>query len=910
MPADGKPSEEISFLAHPLRAMTKLVVRAPRATVVAGLALAVASIFIGATQLSMNTSRLDLLNPKSSYNQLWLDYIEDFGKDDDTVVVVQGADAEAIRPVVDHLAQQIERHDWLFRDVLHRVDLTPLGAKRLHYLTPVQLQQVEQFLFQVQPVVAGDWSFLQLGRLVENLGRASMHPDPAMRQQALHTYSQHVDNLYHTLFGSEDYSSPWPSLSQEEGESDPFQTQYLLTGDGCIGLILLRLIDDGQSFDRGTKAIAQLRELLARVNEQYPDVEIGLTGLPVMENDEMRASEESTIESSVLSLIGVALLFIVGFGGLRHPLLAVAALITGICWTLGYIVFSVGHLNILSMSFGIILIGLGIDFGIHYVAGYLHERQAGVSSAEALLATADKIGPGVVTGGVTTAIAFFAAGLTDFTGVAELGIIAGGGIVLCLLGAIFMLPALIQWSDVKRDAVNPPQPVAIHRWFSFTQRFPRSTMLLAGAVIAVSSLGLDNLWYDHNLLNLQPEDLESVQLEQKLLDETDQSVWFAISLADSRDELLARKERFQALSSVERTEEIASLIPGGEAEKSPIIARINQQLAQLPQQPPQIQVAAPSEVAARMMAAQSQLGVAAESPLGVKAAQVIEALRTRQLPDCYRALAAYQQQVAFDLLMRLQALAASSDPQGPRLEDLPPSLVERFVGSSGRYLLKVYSKNDIWDMDDLSTFVQEVRSIDPQATGQPLQTYEASRQMQRSYLHAALYALIGVMMILVIDFRSLGYTLLALIPVGLGLLMTFGIMGLLGVPLNPANMIVLPLVMGIGIDDGVHVLHDFRHQKGPYRLSSATAAAIVMTTLTTMLGFGTMMLADHRGLESLGRVLTIGIFSCMFMALIPLTALLAWISRHRTVEEPDSSDESVDFSPETAELDEVASAAP
>jgi predicted RND superfamily exporter protein len=193
----------------------------------------------------------------------------------------------------------------------------------------------------------------------------------------------------------------------------------------------------------------------------------------------------------------------------------------------------------------------------------------------------------------------------------------------------------------------------------------------------------------------------------------------------------------------------------------------------------------------------------------------------------------------------------------------------------------------------MEQFVQQVRSVDPRATGNPLQTYEASRQMKRSYEQAAWYALSAILMVLYLDFRSLRHTLLAMLPLGLGILQLFGILGLLDVPLNPANMIVLPLILGIGIDDGVHVIHDFRRQRGPYRISASTASAVLITSLTTMVGFGSLMIASHRGLQSLGRVLTIGVSCCLFTSLVMLPALLRWMTRNR----PGADDEPPQTSP-------------
>ena len=137
--------------------------------------------------------------------------------------------------------------------------------------------------------------------------------------------------------------------------------------------------------------------------------------------------------------------------------------------------------------------------------------------------------------------------------------------------------------------------------------------------------------------------------------------------------------------------------------------------------------------------------------------------------------------------------------------------------------------------------------------------------------------------VLVLDFKSLRYALLAALPLGVGVLQMFGLLGVLDIPLNPANLIALPLILGIGVDYGVHIVHEFREQKGPYRMSPGTAVAVLVDALTTLVGFGSLMIASHQGLQSLGRVLTLGVTCCLFTSLIMLPALLTWITRNRAV---------------------------
>jgi hypothetical protein len=184
-------------------------------------------------------------------------------------------------------------------------------------------------------------------------------------------------------------------------------------------------------------------------------------------------------------------------------------------------------------------------------------------------------------------------------------------------------------------------------------------------------------------------------------------------------------------------------------------------------------------------------------------------------------------------------------------------------------------------MDTLERFVADVKSVDPRATGQPLQTYYASWQMQQSYIHAACYALVAILIAVLLDFGNVRDTLLAVLPMVVGMVQMFGLMGLFEIPLNAANMIVLPLLLGIGLDTGVHMVHDFRCQTGRYRVSPSTAVSVLITALTTVVGFGSLMIADHRGLQSLGRVMTIGAACCLFTSLVMLPALLTWITARR-----------------------------
>jgi hypothetical protein len=253
----------------------------------------------------------------------------------------------------------------------------------------------------------------------------------------------------------------------------------------------------------------------------------------------------------------------------------------------------------------------------------------------------------------------------------------------------------------------------------------------------------------------------------------------------------------------------------------------------------------------------------------------------------------FDQRLAGDLAEDLHKLRDVCTPAPITLADLPVALRERHVGKTGKWLLRVFAKDCLWDFEPLEHFAGQVREIDPEATGKPFATVEGLRGMKHGLQRAGLYALLAIVLVLVIDFRSPSNVLIALTPLAMGMVLTLGIMGLLQVPLNPANMIAFPLILGVGIDNGVHVLHDYliRRRQGHATISHPIGRGVLVKALTTMIGFGALMISAHRGQISLGFILTLGVGCCMLTSLIFLPAVLRVLagSRRPCAQDPSES---------------------
>lgn len=967
--ADNPPA---GMLTHLLCALTRLVSRRPVGTLGLVLLSVLACAGGAAWGLKFKTSRSDLIDPEAPFQQRWLTFTQKFGDQSDIVVVVEADDPAKVRSVLDALGNQLLQEPHLFAKVSWKFDPALLQRKGLQYLPPAQLEAGLQRLETYGPILAGHWNraglesycrrlaiharwardqhregeeeqaTAQAGRLTESL--TSFFAQATAVQTAAASGTPAADLA--SAFTGGGFVSPWPEVFPQAaaGMSDLMLVRYQVTTDGRMGFLTTVATAGEQDFSGTSPTLGRLRDIITAAESQFSGVTFGLTGIPVLESDEMQRSQADMTWASVISFGGVALILVLGFRGLRHPLLGLLMLLVGLAWSIGYTTLVVGHLNILSVSFAAILIGLGIDFAVHYLSRYLELRHQGADLLSALEQTSATVGTGLVTAAMTTSLAFLCAAFTRFLGVAELGIIAGGGIVICAAAAVLVLVPLIRLADGHVEPRRLPAPFqgVVLRWL--TQRFPRTATIACVVAIAVVVLQAVE-WrdggpqfkveYDSNLLNLQAADVESVQVQERVFEHTQGSLLFAVSLADSPDEAQRLAEKFTALESVAHVEHLGRVIPQyPPSETALLVQAIHARLANLPPLPRELPAIDPLAIGQGL---EELLQVLRESsrPDALAAAEHIDAFLNQfeQVPleQQVELLGNYQSAMVTALRTQFERLGQSSDPAPVTVHDLAPGVRERFVSPEGEWMLRIFPREQLWDEPPLERFVHDVRQIDPEATGTPLQNYEAAREIRTSYLAAAQYAFLAVVMVLMVDSLASGPLCIALLsplivvafgvvtlcgpnqsldlrwmlglyvglaalvatifdfvnvrnialmlaPPVLGLAIVFGVLGFLGEHLNPANIIVLPLLLGIGVDYGVLMVHDFRGQTDGYRTSSSTINAVVLTSLTSMVGFGSLLTASHRGLQSLGLVLVVGLAGCLFVALVALPAVLTWIA--------------------------------
>ncbi|HEV3260095.1 MAG TPA: MMPL family transporter [Gemmataceae bacterium] len=918
MKAEQDPSHGASHVPRLLTTLVETVHRFPRLVLAVALLVCAASAYAACTRLEYRTQRSDLVSPRKDYQQRWSRYLAEFGDDNDIVVVVKGSGRGRMRRALEALAAEVRKRPDRFDRLFYKVDLRPLHDRALLFLPADQIGQIQNNLRSMSmllepPLVAGldaliGWKSLTLSRLLhEARDRAGkINPDRPLgsADDQFLTQLLAITGSAAAIFRNPaDYRNPWHSLlAQPPQQKDLMaEPQYFFSGDGTLAFLLARPIKEESCFTADQKSVEAMRTIVASVAPSFPGVELGLTGLPVLENDEMVASQRDTGIASWLALAGVGLLYLVVFRGLRYPLLTVVTLLVGTAWALGWLTLTVGHLNILSSTFVVMLIGMG-DYGVLWVTRYEQNRAAGADVRTALRNTAAGGGPSILTAATATALAFFAAMLADFQAVAELGWIAGSGVLLCAFACFTVMPALLTLTD-RRD-LSAPVSISIRGWSAWLPALasrPRWVLGASAALTVVLAVCACSVGYDHNLLHLQAQGLDSVKWEMTLIEHTAGASWHAQSYVSTREDALALKARYEQLPGVSRVVEVAALVPLDQDRKLEQLADIQRRLRRLPGRGVVIPHALPSIRALKteidcLVGSLQPLADASGQPLLVDLRHSLVALRDElaNVPTSVNAerLRAFEQRLTGDLAEDLHRLRDVSLARPITLADLPAGLRTRYVGRTGKWLVHVFAKDCLWDIGPLRQFVDTIRTVDPEATGKPFATLEGLQALKSGFEWAGLYALGAILLVFYLDFRSWRHTLWAFAPLAMGVIISLGIMGLSGLTLNPATMIAFPLILGVGAVYGVHVVHDYLAQRAVrhYTLSYLIGRAILVMALANIISFGTLAISRHRGLSGLGLIIALGISCCMLTALVFLPALLRLLSS-RTAAAPAETQE-------------------
>lgn len=836
-------------------------------------------------QLGVNADNKRLLSPDLPFQKHAAAFQEHFSSLDDAIlIVVDGRTPEVAREAARTLAAELADEPAYFHDVLVPGG-DPFFEKNGLLLLPIEeLEELSDGLARMQPVIADLTRDGSLANLTRLLRRGLSEAGPEERERFAPVFDR-LGEATTRVYEEFPVEVSWEALMLQGSAIDPGARQVIIAEP---------VLDFGALLAAGP-AMSRIRSVVEEEGlDESRGVRVRITGNPALNYEEMFGLAVDVGLSGLGSFVLVAIVLQLAFRSGRMVGAAAGTLLAGLIWTAAFAAATVGQLNLISIAFGVLFIGLGVDFSIHLGLHFQEEIRRGTDPIEALRSSIDEVGLSLLICTLTTSIGFYAFVPTDYLGVAELGLISGTGMFVILVQNLTLLPALLFWR-------RPPETASAdvagneHAWLATPAALARhpGAVVAVGVALALGAVSMySHAWFDSDVVAMRDPNTESVEAFQDLLEQSQTSPWYADVLAPNLAAARELEARLSTLELVESTRTVEDWVPEDQEDKVDILADaaflLDTPVADDPARGiPSVadQVRALRDLRALLDEPDLRED---EGPVG----QSVDKLRgeldafLERLDadrDPAEALATLERVLLGNLPAQIDRMRTALEAQAFTLEELPPSLREQMLAPSGEARIQVIPSEDLSREGAREAFVDAVRTIAPHATGVSVNLVEFGRATARSLRQALAFALISIAILLFVLTRSTRDVLLILAPLILAGAWTFGGMALVRMPFNFANVIVLPLLLGIGVDSGVHLVrrsHDALQEGSPL-LGTTTARAVFWSAITTIASFGSLALSRHQGIATMGEVLVAGMLFTLAANLIVLPALVEIAGKRR-----------------------------
>lgn len=834
--------------------------------------------------LGVNTNTADMLSEDLPFRINLARFEKAFPQYEEILVLVLDAPTPeqaylAARQLSSHLSENMET----IGTVLHLNGESFFQTNGLLYKSQDELQLLGDRLSNSQPLIARiirDPSlsalFSLLEEAIEELHRGRKLEINALLQAMASTIDANLDGRRQLL--------SWQILLQDETEK-AFYREFV---------VLRPKLDFSQIF-AAEQAMATIHQAARFLDlENLYGARLRITGDVALAHEELISAMQGAQNAGIIAFIGVAIILLMALRSAGSVVAILISLLLGLILTAAFATLAVGHLNLISIAFAVLYIGLGVDYAIHLLLRYAELSKTGLSQLDILLTAGSDTGKSLVICAVTTAIGFYAFIPTTYQGIAELGIISGTGMLISLAVTLTVIPAMQRYVPIQPQSFQPENTASRSTGYWF--HHPKAVLLVTALASSASIMVLSEVKFDHNLLNMNDPDGEAVQTFRELLADPGQSPWFGAIPVNNQLEAEELAQRLAQLPEVDKVVSLADFIPAEQTEKLALIDEISLTLGPdffAPVRPVNKHHTIAQQYSALTALHQSLQPLIQDTKQSViataaqKLANSLQALSSTldntNTADGQQLLINIEQDLLVLLPETLARLQTALNAEGVDVDSLPESLRSRWLNANGEYLVVAYPASNIDDNEALRNFVRAVQRHAPQVSSAPVIILEAGEAVVDAFIQAFTLALFGILLALWWLLRNVLSILLVLIPLLLAALFTVAATAILHIPFNFANIIALPLLLGIGIDSSIHMVTRSRHQHlaGDHLLHSSTARAIFFSALTTMTGFGSLILSSHPGTTSMGLLLTIGIVFILLCVFLVLPSLLQLFSKNQ-----------------------------
>ncbi|MBT5013609.1 MAG: MMPL family transporter [Rhodospirillaceae bacterium] len=836
------------------------------AVVSAALLMTVLALAFVAQSMSINTDTSDMLSPELEFRRLSGELSDAFPQfSDNLLVVIDGDTPDLADDAAMRLAVRLRQNPDVFGNVYDPGGDAFFRKNGLLFLDVDELADLGDRLAEAQPFLGVLWRnpgmvglFDMLSLMIDENDKADGVALPIGK--ALESVAEIVE-------------------AQNAGKFAQLSWRNLMDADddtGNAGGPYRRFIElqprlDFSSLQPAETAMTAIRNLATELNiDADHGVGLRLTGSAALADEELASVERGMGLAGIVSLVLVLGLLAMGLRSVRLVAVTLATLLMGLVWTAAFALLALGELNLISVAFAVLFIGLSVDFGIHFVMRYMEDINNALPHSEALGHAASGVGGALSLSAIAAAIAFYSFLPTDYIGLAELGLIAGTGMFIALAANLTVLPALLTLVQVKPQSGTAAMTVKLP---SASPRIVISIAVLLG--IGAALLARD-VHFDFDPMNLRDPGTESVSTILDMMKDSDTSPYNITVLADNLDGAVALGRKLETLPGVDGVRTIADYVPDGQDEKLEIISDLASFLSPslaARTEPRKVENVERRVAFGRLFENLQRLTFSAKAGDAKKSAsRLLTAFAAMADPSDSAALDELEHRLLASLPASIENLKLSLTAAAVDLQDLPQSIRAREITTDGGTRVVVTPFEDLTDRDALSRFVAAVRAIAPNATGSPVVIFEAGNTVVDAFQTAAVIAIVCIAALLFIIFGNLVQPLLVFAPLMLAAVLTLGASVLLDVPFNFANVIVLPLLFGLGVAGGIHLV--MRRDRDGDVMATSTPRAIVYSALTTIGSFASIALSGHPGTASMGVLLTAALILTMAATLLVLPALM------------------------------------
>jgi hopanoid biosynthesis associated RND transporter like protein HpnN len=843
--------------------------------VLAFLALAIGGATLAATKLKVDTDPNLMISADLDFKQSFAQFNETFpAVDANFVFVVDSDDPEQAKNAAFRLAEKLRSQPSLFAHVLAPGTGKFFDDYGILYAKPDEVEKLVSGIVEAGPMLKGLADQPNLAGLSGLLNEVTAYTQAG---RAPGGFAGFLNKAAATV-EAETAGAPSPMDWTTISDDDPKLTD-------TRWFVLTKPVLDFTQLEAAAGPMNAARALL-----EDPEVTgngaatVRLTGEAAMDAEEFEAVTKGALTAGIVSFIIVSITIFFGLPSLRLIIPAMALIVLGFLINTGFATLSIGYLNMISVAFAVLFIGLGVDYAVHVVLRYAEERARGLSRTDAATAAVTKMGPALGLCTLTTALAFLAFVPTSFVGMAQLGIIASGGMVIAFVASITLIPALLK--------LIPDNQAKIERKLAHkvaAQTAPgngRSYVRMLSTVFVITVAGIalatfPQARFDGDPVNLKDPDAPSVKTFLEVASEEAGVHYTAEYLTDAGPKAREMAEKFRALPIVEKVVMVEEFLPVDQDVKLAELGRLTNLVPRSINTGSDIGAPARSRMLEIISGNMTALAGTEDAPEDLKAAaarmkSAIEAFSNNRGSDD-EAVRKLENSLFSGLPALLGDINRLATTSKVTIDSLDESIRERYVANDGRWRIEISPRADMRDEGKLYEFVDAVSSVSGNAMGPAINVAGSARAVAQSMILATLAALVLVVLIVWPALRNVRDVSLVLAPLLLASTLMVGYTVVFESPFNFANVIVLPLLLGLGVDSSIHYVMRAREgDDGTDVTGTSTPRAVLISAMTTIGSFGTLWLSAHRGMASMGELLTIAILVTLVCTLVVLPQLIEW----------------------------------